>query len=104
MTKSELLHILNFPTEWETFGMYPDELFKIQLSGYKPGNEAGSEHERCGAFHWWLRRTPNAEQLIKLAKLSWLDPDPIMGADVRQHIASAVNFNTEVENACKTET
>lgn len=76
--------------------MYPDELFEIQVSNYKPGHEEGSEHDRNGAFHWWLRRNPSKEQLIKLAKLTHLDPDQLMANDVKNYIKNATNYDNEV--------
>ena len=51
MTKIEFLKLMRFPTEWDTLGMYPDELFAFQLAHYEPGHEEGAEHDRNGAFH-----------------------------------------------------
>lgn len=73
--------------------MYPDELFEWQISGYRPGHENGSEHDRNGAFHWWLKRSPTQDELDKLLRLAALDPDPLLGNDVRKYIRQALNFN-----------
>lgn len=96
MTKSEFLNMMHFPSEWNLLGMYPDELFQWQLSRYEPGHEAGAEHDRNGAFHWWLRRSPSKLELEKLIRLAALDPDPLLGQDLRQYIRRAVAFDDEV--------
>lgn len=96
MTKMEFLKLMKFPTEWETFGMYPDDLFQSQVSRYEVGHEEGSEHDRNGAFHWWLRRELNREQLEKLLRLTILDPDVALGADVRTYIRKAAAFDSEL--------
>lgn len=93
MTKLELMKHLRFPLEWMTFGMYPDELFKWQLSGYEPGLKSATEHDRNGAFHWWLRKPPSRVELEKLLRLAALDPDPILGNDLRQYIRKASAFD-----------
>ena len=89
MTKSEFLKLMRFPTEWESLGMYPDELFAGQLAIYKPGDEQGAEHDRNGAFHWWLRRKPSEEELEALYRLASLDPDPLLGQDLLQYLDKA---------------
>ena len=89
MTKREFLKLMNFPEEWISLGMYPDELFQWQLSGYRVGHEDASEHDRNGAFHWWLRRNPTRDQLEQLLRLAVLDPDAHLSADVRRHIRQA---------------
>jgi len=99
MNKEEFLILMNFPTEWQEFNMYPDELSKIQISGYKPGNENASEHDRCGAFHWWLKQEPTEAQLITLMKLAYLDPEPLMGEDIKNYIRKSKNYTIAVEKA-----
>ncbi|MDR0716055.1 MAG: hypothetical protein LBF50_01390 [Azoarcus sp.] len=96
MTKHDFLAIMNFPPEWETFGMYPDELFLEQNALYKPGDEEGSEHDRNGAFHWWLRRSPGTVELMNLVRLAALDPDPLLGNSVRQYIYQSNCFDNDV--------
>lgn len=93
MTKDEFLQLMQFPEGWNSSGMYPDELFQGQISGYRVGDENAAEHDRNGAFHWWLKRNPTRAQLEQLLKLAILDPDPLMGADVRSHIRAAVAFD-----------
>lgn len=96
MTKSEFLVLMRFPAEWVSLGMYPDDLFRWQLSGYEPGHENGAEHDRNGAFHWWLRREPSKSQLENLLRLAALDPDPLMGNDLRQYIRNASSFDEDL--------
>lgn len=93
MTKSEFMKLLRFPSEWMAFGMYPDELFQWQLSGYEPGHEDSAEHDRNGAFHWWLRKPPTKAELENLLRLAALDPDPMLGDDLRQYIRKASAFD-----------
>ena len=87
---------MRFPAEWVKWGMLPDQYLQLVVSRYEPGHEYGSEHDRNGAFHWWLKQSPSEEQLLKLAQLTWLDPDPLMGADVRTYIAQAENCSLAV--------
>lgn len=97
MNKEQFLKLMHFPVEWNSYGMYPDSLFQEQLRGYQPGHEDGAEHDRNGAFHWWLRKNPTKEQLMKLTELTFLDPDPMMASDVRRYIKVAHAFDEEVE-------
>jgi hypothetical protein len=90
VNKTDFLRLMRFPPEWESWGLYPDELFIGQLSLYRPGDEAGSEHDRNGAFHWWLKRSPSKDVLVKLLLLADKDRDPLMAADVRQRIIRAM--------------
>lgn len=96
MKKEEFVKLMNYPKEWLDWGMYPDELFEGQVALYKPGDERGSEHDRNGAFHWWLKRSPTKEQLKKLVALTFLDPDSLMGEDVRTYIEKANNCDDEI--------
>ena len=96
MTKSEFMKLMRYPAEWETFGMYPDDLFQSQKSRYQVGHEEGSEHDRNGAFHWWLRRRPNKDQLEKLLRLTFLDPDAALGEDVRGYIRKTPAFDNDL--------
>jgi len=89
MNKTEFLLLMKFPIEWELWGLYPDELFEAQLALYCVGDEAGSEHDRNGAFHWWLKRGPSLDILDKLALLADKDPDQVMAKDVRKYILQA---------------
>ncbi len=93
MTKEQFLQIMRFPPEWITFGMYPDELAQWQTSGYEPGHEDGAEHDRNGAFHWWLRRSPTKDELEKLLRLAALDSDSLLGNDLRKYIRQASAFD-----------
>jgi uncharacterized membrane protein (UPF0182 family) len=101
MNKSEFMLIMHIPQEWEKFGMYPNELFKVQIERFEPSHVEGSEHDRNGMFHWWLRQEPSKAQLLKLVALTFLDPDPLMAEDVRSHICISKNFDIEVSNAIK---
>ena len=81
------------------WGMIPDELAVIQVDGYQPGHEDASEHDRHGAFQWWIKRDPDADVLVKLVRLSWLDPDPLMGRSVRRCISSQPHCDDTVREA-----
>jgi hypothetical protein len=90
------MNLMKFPDQWEQFGMYPDELFNWQMSGYEQGHEEGSEHDRNGAFHWWLKRNPSKSDLKNLLQLTYLDPDPALGSDVRSYIRNAEAFDMDL--------
>lgn len=98
MTKEDFLKIMNFPIEWNIYGMYPDELYLLQIKDYQEGDEQGSEHDRNGAFHWWLKRDPNKNELALLIKLTYLDPDQLMANDVRGYIRQAKNYDCDLES------
>lgn len=99
MTRHEFMVLMRFPRRWEELEMYPEELFQEQIRGYEPGHEEGAEHDRNGAFHWWLRRDPDKSVLLKLVELSALDPDPLMAADVQSYIRRAKDCDAEVVSA-----
>ena len=99
MRKADFLSLMKFPPEWEEWGLYPDELFLEQWALYRPGDEAGSEHDRNGAFHWWLKRKPDMDVLEKLLLLSHLDGDQLMAADARRYIDQAIG-NLDIREGC----
>lgn len=97
MNKSEFLKLMNFPKEWVEWDMYPDELAEIQMKDYKKGNEDSSEHDRFGAFNWWIAYADNEEQLIKLFKLSILEPDKLMADSVRQRMKKSKLYGNKMD-------
>ena len=99
LNKEQFLELMEFPKEWLLWGMYPDELFQGQVAIYRPGDEAGSEHDRNGAFHWWLRRPPSKIELMRLVALSFLDSDEGMANDVRRYVLMAKNCAHDVRTA-----
>ena len=86
MDKMSFTKLMGYPSEWVDWGMYPDELFAEQIRGYEPGHEEGSEHDRYGAFHWWIKKKPTPEQVNKLFRLAELESDRHMAADVVAHL------------------
>lgn len=102
MTKKEFIKRMQFPREWVEWGMLPDELLDEQMAVYEPGNERASEHYRIGAFHYWLHKRPSKDILLKLIKLSFFDPDPLMAYTLRKdYIAKAENADEEVSRALR---
>lgn len=69
----------------------------LQITNYQEGDEQGSEHDRNGAFHRWLKRNPNKNKLTLLIKLTYLDPDQLMANDVRSYIRRAKNYDCTLE-------
>ena len=99
-TKSEFLELMKFPNEWADWEMYPDELFLGgQLDSYTQGSENASEHYRNGAFFYWLKKEPTKEQLSKLVKLTYLEPDEHVGKYVRGYILKASNCDDEIKRS-----
>ncbi|MEJ2789691.1 hypothetical protein WBN46_08295 [Pseudoxanthomonas sp. CCNWLW251] len=96
MDKNEYFKVMQFPAQWLHYGLMPDHLLAKLVELYEPGNERASEHDRNGVFHWWLKQDPSKDVLVKLAALSFLDPDQIMAADVRSHILKSKNVDEEV--------
>jgi hypothetical protein len=96
MTKVEFLELMRFPKEWLELGMYPDELFDWQISGYEPGHENGAEHDRNGAFHWWLKKQPSKSELQRLICLAAIDPDPFLAEDLGRYIQQSPSFDHEL--------
>lgn len=89
MDRTNYLCLMQFPKEWESWEMVPEEWLSGALRSYEPGMEKASEHDRHGAFQWWLKSSPSEDQLLKLAKLANLDPDPPMAQSVRGGIADS---------------
>jgi hypothetical protein len=96
MDKPAFLNLMGYPPEWLEWNMYPDELFEKQLDLYQEGDERGAEHDRNGAFHWWLKQRLTVDQLKKLVLLTFKDPDPLMAADVRRYIESHSDLTADV--------
>jgi len=99
MKHVDWLKLMQFPPEWLGWQLIPTELAAIQLAGYDPEHEGAPEHDRHGAFQWWLKRNPSPETLVQLARLSWLDPDQPMALYVRECITKQPGCNTEVTDA-----
>ena len=95
--KGRLAELLHFSKEWLEWKMYPDEVFLEHRREFQPGDEAGSELNRNGVFHYWLARELTEDQIIKLIKLSQLDPDPSMADDVRRHIQKHKNCTSKIK-------
>lgn len=89
---------MQYPPEWVAWDMLTEELLDIQIGEYYPGSERASEHYRNGAFNYWLHKDPSKDVLIKLAKLSFLDPDTLMAEWLRnEYIAKAQYADEEVK-------
>ena len=71
-------------------------LFERQIDGYEPGHENGAEHDRNGAFHWWLKRQPSKSELQLLIRLAAIDPDPFIREDICRYIQQSPLFNREI--------
>ncbi|HEY1027835.1 hypothetical protein [Pseudomonas sp. KB-10] len=99
MKKEEFLRCLDFPSEWLTLNLYPDELFRIQIAEYQPEHRSSSEHTRNGAFSWWLHDEPSETLLVQLALLARIDPDPLLSADIQARIRASRYYSSKVEKA-----
>lgn len=93
------IKLMRFPAEWAEWGMLPVDCMRQMIETYEPGMEHASEHDRHGAFQWWIKGQPTAAQLVLLARLSWLDPDESMGGYVRQCIAQRADLPADVAEA-----
>ena len=96
MNRDIYIKLMKFPSEWTEWEMLPVESIRELVETYEPGMENASEHDRHGAFQWWLREQPTDAQLVKLARLSWLDPDEGMGGYVRECIAEQPDLSADV--------
>ena len=96
MTKNEFIKLMQYPREWLEWDMLPDEVINGQLAEYAPGSEQAAERCRNAAFHFWLRKKPGKDILLRLIKLSYLDPNPLMSYVLRkEHIANAENADDD---------
>lgn len=96
LDKSRFLRLMEFPTAWNRWRMYPSSLFRIQLADYEPGGEQAAEHFRYGAFTWWLTRRVSKAELHKLIALTWLDPDQHMAQNARDDLLRATMVRGEL--------
>ena len=97
MDRTTYLRIMQFPDQWLRYEMIPDDLLEELVRQYEPGHESASEHDRNGVFHWWLKRNPPKDVLVKLVELSFLDPDQVMAKDVRSYILTSENTDKDVK-------
>lgn len=97
MDRAEYLRLMQFPEQWETWDMLPSEWLSGAMASFERGMEAASEHDRHGAFQWWLKRNPSPDRLAVLARLALLDPDQVMADAVREQIRAAASYNLDVE-------
>lgn len=102
MDRQSYLDLMQFPPEWQAWGMLPIEFVDAQRAEYKAGHEDGSEHDRHGVFQWCLKQGLSVEQLVRLSRLTWLDPDQIMAGYVRECIAKQPQLNPDVAAALTT--
>ena len=102
MTRNEFIQMMQYPREWLEWDMLPDELIDAQMAEYQLGSEHDSGRFRNAAFHFWLRKRPGKEVLLKLIKLSYLDPDPLSSYAFRKEcITNAENSDDEVAQALR---
>lgn len=102
MTKQEFIKLMQYPREWVEWDMLPDEMLNRQIANYGAGGERASGCCRNDAFHFWLRGTPSKDVLLKLIRLSFLDPDPLMAYSLRKdYIAKAENADEDVARASR---
>lgn len=99
MNRDTYIELMKFPPEWIEWEMLPVESIRQMIETYEPGMENASEHDRHGAFQWWLKGHPTATQLVTLARLSWLDPDEGMAGYVRECIAQLPELSADVAEA-----
>lgn len=102
MTNDDFIKLMQYPREWVEWGLLPSELLNGQVAEYKRGGARASAHYRSGAFDFWLARRPSKGVLLKLIRLSFLDPDPLMGYSLRKdYIAKAKNADEDVSRALR---
>ena len=99
MDQETYLKLMQFPPEWHLWQMLPVNFLGEQVSSYEPGHEDAPEHDRHSVFQWWLRQHPDANTVVKLVNLSWLDPDQSMAGHVRKCIAQQSFHNADVDHA-----
>jgi len=101
LARLDLLQRLCFPKIWQEKGLYPDDLYQVQLEAFRaearvrgiPPDDyhpaGGTEHYRYGAFRFWLYRKPAREVYEALMEAAAADPDPPMaGAAIKDLISS----------------
>ena len=101
------MEFLDFPLEWLKFDLYPDELFKEQMSQMQKdlpeeNNKdklhlkkygLGSEHYRYGAF-WWVVKNMGYSALDKLTIVMEKEPDEGMQWAAMNDLAKLKNYET----------
>lgn len=97
ITEEDFVKLMQYPQVWLEWNMLPKIVVENQLREYQPGDERGSEHYRNSAFQFWLRGPATEEQLLKLVKLTTLDPETIMEKYIREKdIPKCENFTHKV--------
>ncbi len=89
LTKDQFMDFMDFPREWRKYDLYSDQLFAVQYAevlkdlgedGLKEKLRHGkygygSEHYRCGAAFYMVRRKRRVPGLKKALRK---DPDKLM--------------------------
>ena len=102
MTRNEFIQLMQYPREWREWDMLPDKLLDAQMAEYQPGNEQNAGRYRNAAFHFWLQQRPGKAILLKLIRLSYLDPDPLASYAFRtEHLAHVENADEDVAQALR---
>ena len=97
MIRNEFIQLMQYPREWREWDMLPDELIDAQMAEYQSRNEQNAGRYRNAAFHFWLQQGPGKEILLKLIRLSYLDPDPLASYAFRkEHLANTENTDEDV--------
>lgn len=99
MDRESYLLLMDFPPEWSDWNMLPDHVIEGLIASYEPGHEHASEHDRHGVFQWWIHMGGSEAQLVALARLTWLDPDELMGNYVRECMEALAGGSEAVANA-----
>ena len=72
---------------WISLGMYPDELFVMQVISHKRKHEESPEHNRNGMFHWWLgKKNMNKKEMENLKQLALVDEDIFLKNEILKKI------------------
>lgn len=95
MTRNDFIRLMQYPREWQVWNMLPDDLIDAQMAEYRPGDERDAARYRNAAFHYWLQTEPGKDMLLKLIRLSYLDPDPLGSYAFRKDYIASLPMDDE---------
>ncbi len=107
MDRELLIKKLQYPPEWEEFGLLNNEIISIQLKEFveeygSKTPEGGTEHYRYGAFCYYTSDSETSIKILKnLLTIALAEPDSGMAQSVIIDIVANQNCTIELYELSK---
>jgi hypothetical protein len=107
MDRESLIKKLQYPSEWEEFGLLNNKIISIQLKEFieeygSKTPEGGTEHYRYGAFGYYTGDPETSIEILNnLLTIALVEPDSCMGQSVIIDIVANQNCTVELYELSK---